>query len=213
MTKHRNKHIALGFHVTNLIRVLCGIMNIKFLLCFLVFSNPLRLLCQTSLEMNIFFDVVAQNSNPENESEIGYLKSLDSGILNRSLKDFSNQKSLTYSMLQRNTGKVDSIIISSEEKKYLISQLKKYKNFEWNLKQSNDLVIVNQDSVLNYLQENNKRKLKMVSKPVLLRNNSIACILSVHLCCGHILGHHSLSFYKNINGKWTEWININGGDW
>ncbi|WP_298509228.1 hypothetical protein [uncultured Kordia sp.] len=161
----------------------------------------------------LFFDIVDLESSDEN-SKVGYLKKVHFGMLSFDLKNFEGHKSLTYSTYQRNTKRTDSITLSSTEKKYLITELRASKNFEWNLNRKNKLLVVenNESLAVHFLAKNKNSLLKIVSKPIFIRNNTIACVYSADLCCGHIYGHTSLSFYKRINGKWTEWIVICQGD-
>jgi len=186
----------------------------KYIIYILFIGYNTVLQSQTINEEKVFFDIVDQISYSEN-SEIGYFKKVDSGMLNYNLKKFEKLESLTYSMYQRNTKLTDSIKLSPKEKTYLIDELRASVNYEWNLKKKNKLMVVENNSPLSiqdFLMKDRNRELKIISKPIFIRDNSIVCIFSAHLCCGHIYGHTSLSFYKIIDGKWTEWIAILRGD-
>ncbi|MEM6685234.1 MAG: hypothetical protein AAF617_05505 [Bacteroidota bacterium] len=170
---------------------------------------------QTADIAKVFFDIVDLEATNKS-STIGYTKKVHIGMLTNDVDScFAKQTSLTYTMYQRHTKRTDSIVLSVLEKQHLLIELRASKNFEWNLPINTKLEVIKDDEPLyiqNYLRKDKNRVLKIISKPIFIRNNTIACVFSADLCCGHIFGHTSLSFYKPIQGKWTEWIVICQGD-
>ncbi|MFK7750283.1 MAG: hypothetical protein AB8B65_17970 [Kordia sp.] len=187
-------------------------MKYAVYILFMVLSQNVQ--SQTPNTEVIFFDIVDLASCNKN-SEIGYLKKVHLGMFSYDLKNFESHKSLTYRMFQRSTRFIDSIALTPKEKKYLLTELKASKDFEWNLTKKTTLKIADNSRWLTNRDSSKKhrnRRLKIVSKPIFIRNNTIACVYSTDLCCGKINGHTSLSLYKRINNKWTEWIAICQGD-
>ncbi len=189
--------------------------EMKYILYIVIFVFCQKVQSQSDINEEIFLDVVHQSSYSDKNAEIGYLNKVDTGLLNLLLEIFESQSSLVYTAYDRKNGITDSIVLTSTEKKYLIAELKASENFEWNLTDTSGLTTVentSEHSAVEFLQEDKNRELKIVSKPIFMRDDTIACVFSAHLCCGHIYGHESISLYKLIDDTWTEWIIITIAD-
>ncbi|MEH6538444.1 MAG: hypothetical protein V7719_18760, partial [Psychroserpens sp.] len=86
-------------------------------------------------------------------------------------------------------------------------------NFNWELSNKKNLIQVNKTEILEFLKADRNRELKIISKPIFIRNDTIVCLFSTHLCCGDFLGHSTLCLYKKIDGKWKRWIHLTHGDY
>ncbi|MDG5493271.1 hypothetical protein [Psychroserpens sp. SPM9] len=181
--------------------------NLLFILI-LVFSHTMT--SQTSESEKIFWDLIDYKLYPEKFSDVGYLKKVDFGMLSYHLANFEKDSILTY--YQYKNKKTDSITLTKNEKEFLISELKSSENYTWNLANAKKLILVEENSELEFLKADKNRELKIISKPIFIRNGKVTCVFSVHLCCGHIYGYVSLSLYKKINGKWERWIPLSEGN-
>ena len=189
----------------------------KSMFALLAFGLNIQLYAQTKLEVSVFYDLVNFEVYAENKGKVGYSPKVHLGMFKYHYDNFAKDSlRLQYRAIQKATRKYDTITLTREEKQYLITELKKAQDFEWKLKPNPNLISValetSELAILNFLKEDRLRRLKLISKPVFIRNNSIACVYSAHLCCGSFYGYTSLSFYKEVNGIWTEWIHISVGN-
>ncbi|GGZ66594.1 hypothetical protein [Mesonia mobilis] len=182
-------------------------MKNEIYILFLVFCQVMT--SQTNESEEIFWDLISYKINPENYSDIGYLDKVDPKTLKFHLTKIKNETSLKY--YDNKTEKNDSIILSLNEKEYLISELTKSKEYSWNISNKEKLIKVKQKNILKFLQNDKNRELKIISKPVFIRNGNIACVFSAHICCGHINGYVNISLYKKKNKKWETWITLSEG--
>jgi hypothetical protein len=182
--------------------------NILYILL-LIFSQTV--ISQTDESEKVFWDLIDYKLYPDKnvKSDVGYLNKGDIGMFPRYLNYVKKDSTLTY--YDNRIKKNDSIVFSIEEKEYLISELSESENYSWNLKDQKELIKVEQKNVLEFLKADKTRELKIISKPIFIRNKEIVCLYSVHLCCGHIYGYVSLSLYKKVNGKWKRWIPLSEG--
>jgi len=157
----------------------------------------------------IFWDLIDFKLNPDTYSDVGYLNKVNFGMLSHHLANFEKDSTLIY--YQNKLKKTDSIILTTNEKEYLISELKKSEHYSWNLSDEKKLMLVEEKGELEFLKADKNRELKMISKPIFIRNEKIAFVFSLHLCCGHIYGYVNLSLYHQNNGKWEQWIPISEG--
>ena len=182
-------------------------MNNKIYILFLVFCQTMT--SQTTESKKIFWDIVDYKLNPNNHSDIGYLDKVDFKMLDYHLSKIKSDSTFKY--FANGIEKNDSIILSLSEKEYLIAELSSSKNFSWNLTDKKKLRKIEQENILEFLKADRKRELKIISKPIFIKNNKVACVFSAHLCCGEINGYVNISFYKKTNGKWKPWIPISEG--
>ncbi len=180
--------------------------NILYILI-LVFCQTMT--SQTTESEKIFWDLIDYKLNSDKYSDIGYLDKVDFGTLEYHLSNIKKDSTLKY--YDNRIKKSDSIILSLGEKEYLISELKASENYSWDLADKKKLIKVEQKNILEFLKGDKKRKLKIISKPIFIRNGKVACVFSVHLCCGHIYGYVSISLYKKTNEKWERWIPMSEG--
>ena len=181
----------------------------KNLLYILLLVSSQIMTSQTTESEKIFWDLIDYKLYPDEYSEIGYLNKVNIGTFYRYIDYFKKDSTLTF--YDNNLKKNDSIVFSIEERKYLISELNKSENHAWKLKDQKDLIKVEEQNMLEFLKADKKRELKIISKPIFIRDKEIACLYSTHLCCGHINGYVSLSLYKKIDGKWKKWIPLYEG--
>ncbi len=178
--------------------------NFTLLFLFLFFNQVIT--CQVTESEKIFWDLIDYKIYPGNYSDIGYLSKVNLKMFTRKIDYVKKDSTLVY--YNNRITKNDSIVLSIREKEYLISELDASKNYSWSLKNSRKLILVQQKNMLKFLKEDRKRELKIISKPIFIRNKQIAILYNVHLCCGHIYGYSSISFYKKNKEKWKEWIPI-----
>lgn len=165
--------------------------------------------CQSNETENIFWDLIDVTFYPEEISELGYVKKVTPSMLESHLNIFKKESSLQY--YDNPVKKTESIILTKKEKDYLISELSK-SEIDWDLSTENKLVEVDYEDILEFLKADRNRELRIISKPIFIRDKTIACLFSTHLCCGRINGHQTLCLYKKIDGKWKRWIHLTHGD-
>jgi hypothetical protein len=180
--------------------------NILYILI-LVFCQTMT--SQTTESEKIFWDLIDYKLYPDKYSDVGYLDKIDVGTLEYHLSNIKKDSTLIY--YDNRIKKNDSIVLSLGEKEYLISELSSSENYSWNLADKKKLIKVEQENILEFLKADKKRELKIISKPIFIRNEKVACVFSVHLCCGHIYGYVSIALYKKTNGKWERWIPMSEG--
>ena len=88
----------------------------KHLILILIIGFSQTIQSQSTNDEKVFIDIINGVSYSENNTEIGYFKKVDSNMLSYSIKIFENHTSRTYKMLQKKTGLIDSIHLSSSEK-------------------------------------------------------------------------------------------------
>ncbi len=164
---------------------------------------------QTAESEKIFWDLIDYKLYPDKYTDVGYLDKVDFGMLEYHLSNIKKDSTLTY--FDNRIKKNDSIILSLGEKEYLISELNSSENYSWNLADKKKLIKVEKENILEFLKADKNRELKIISKPIFIRHGKVACVFSVHLCCGHINGYVSISLYKKNNGKWERWIPMSEG--
>ncbi|MEY8847301.1 hypothetical protein AB9K26_00675 [Psychroserpens sp. XS_ASV72] len=181
----------------------------KIFYLFILFISQ-SILSQSQEYEKIFWDLVDVKLYPDTYTEIGYTKKINFDTFSLHLKLFKKRKTLTY-----NNGitKEESITFSKKEKRLLIRELKKSKTYTWNLSNEKELIQVESSNALNFLMVDRNRELRIISKPIFIRDNEIVCLFSSHFCCGHYYGHATLCLYKKVNGKWKRWIHLTHGDY
>jgi hypothetical protein len=168
---------------------------------------------QTTESEKIFWDLIDYKLNPETCTEIGYIKQIKVGMYSMHLNKFKTDSTLAYYEYKYKNEKIDSIVLTAKEKEYLTTELSNSKEYEWNLTDEKNLKRVNEKDILEFLEKDRNRELKIISNPIFIRNKSIICLFTTHLCCGQINGNTSLSFYKKEKDKWKEWIPISSGSY
>jgi len=178
----------------------------KIFYIFILFISQ-SLFSQSIESEKVFWDLIDVKLFPDRYTEIGYVKKADFNTFSYHLKKFKKQSTLTYSV------KAETITFSKKEKRLLIRELKKSKNHTWNLLNEKELIQVEQTDVLKFLKTDRNRELRLISKPIFIRNNEIVCLFSTHYCCGQYYGHATLCLYKKVDGKWKRWIHLTHGDY
>lgn len=185
----------------------------RILTCILILSLNQNIIGQSNETEKIFWDIIEYKLYPETYSEIGYVKQINVGMYSDDLANFKADTSLVYYEYKYKNEKIDSIILTANEKEYLISELSNSHDYEWGLSDEKNLQQVDEKDILKFLKKDRNRELKIISKPIFIRDKNIICLFTTHLCCGHILGHSSLSFYKKSDNQWKEWIPIKAGSY
>lgn len=112
---------------------------------------------------------------------------------------------------------LDSLILSQKEIEFIVGSLVKPTIWKNNL-------FPNSIAVQNITEAKQKMyDLKMLkkdiegiyffsfSKPIFIRNNTI-CLFSIATLCGGSCGGFETYFLRKINGKWSKWMIVSGGD-
>lgn len=100
------------------------------------------------------------------------------------------------------------LILTNNEKKYLLRKIDEQQGFVWpdnlfqNIQKSN-LEEKNPTSKL----KNSFQKIYSFSKPIFIRNHTI-CIFYYGYYCGGECGKGIIEIYHKVNDKWTTWISI-----
>ena len=179
----------------------------SLLIIFLLVSQ--FILAQDEIE-NVFLDVIDYRLYPNTCSQIGYLTKVPKGMLDYHLDIIRKNPSLTYYRIEGKQIK-DSITLNAKEKAYILSEFEASKGYVWEFQENNEQKEVEETRMLEFLKDDPNRELKVVSKPVFIRNKSLVCLLSTHLCCGEINGYSSISIYRKLDGKWEQWIPLTEG--
>lgn len=103
---------------------------------------------------------------------------------------------------------IRQLILTKNEKKYLLKKVDEQQGFVWpdNLFQN----VRKDSSDKKNLTSNFKKFFQPIynfSKPIFIRNDSI-CIFYYGYYCGGECGQGSVEIYHKIDGKWTNWISM-----
>lgn len=95
--------------------------------------------------------------------------------------------------------------LSKKEQKSILTQLASVRETVWddNLFPKSERII--DDKFREYLKEHSTREVYIFSKPVFIRNNTIALFYLVRLCCGGVHGPIEWSYFKKTNDGWIQW--------
>jgi len=182
----------------------------RHLIFFFIFCSTSTIMGQTDRNESIFWDIIDYKLFPDRCTEVAYVKTVDFKMLSYHINNFKKETKRIY--YGHKTNKLDSIIFSKKEKEYIISELSQLADFSWNLEDEKELIPVENSELISFLKKDKNRELKIISKPVFIRNGEIACVFSIHLCCGDFFGHASLALYKKPANKWVRWIALSHGD-
>jgi hypothetical protein len=105
----------------------------------------------------------------------------------------------------------DRLHLTSAEAKLLKQHLIEARDQHWPEQLFTNSKSISVDSTQSFLIQNRDKELYLFSKPVFIRNNTIALFYVVRLCCGGIYGPVDLSFYRKENDGWQRWIRVDGG--
>ena len=108
------------------------------------------------------------------------------------------------------TGK-EKITLSNKEYQFVKAQYKQVREFIWPDKLFQNSLRITSDSLAEFLYKDRSRTVYLISKPIFLRNNTIALAHYTRLCCGGIYGDDHLLYFKKESGKWLKWIFISEG--
>lgn len=141
--------------------------------------------------------------------ELRIISPIDSGFFIDGIKILDSLKEYKFVVDNRNYH--DSIIISEEEKLQVLTSLKEPHTWSKDMRIAEKYRPLTNDSLMQYLAYDVENTIALISKPVFLRDSTVAVCYFVNLCCGHIYGYLNFSFYKIENGIWTRWIDIRSG--
>ena len=137
------------------------------------------------------------------EVKLGNASNFFYEIFSKSFED--KNKHITFT----NREQKDSISLSKKETEFIISELSKSENSNWNIDDFSNDIIANKD-VQSYLNKEKNNIYFDFLKPIFMRNNELMLIRYVYLRRGSSAGTF-LGFYKKINGTWKQWIPISEG--
>lgn len=111
------------------------------------------------------------------------------------------------------TKEEDRIQLTNEEKEQLIAGIRAQYQLEWDASDFDGYELIALARALPYLEEDRQHTIAVISRPVFIREGTVALAFFLNLCCGHIYGFVELSFYKKVDGKWQNWVFVSGGDY
>ena len=140
-------------------------------------------------------------------SSIFYTDKVDAGMYDYMMKTSLIKRTI------KDIGKAtnDQFTLTSEEITYIKQHLVKAKNKVWKEYLFINSIRIPSDSMHSFLIQNRNKDLYLFSKPIFIRNNSVALFYVANLCCGGIYGPVDLSFYRKNGKLWQRWIRIDGG--
>lgn len=103
------------------------------------------------------------------------------------------------------------IKLNQREYKYIKEQWGQLKNHEWPANLFINSLRIKTDSLAEFLHQDRSRVVYLISKPIFIRNNSIALVHYSRLCCGGIYGPDEVIFYKKENDRWKKWVFVSQG--
>ena len=104
-----------------------------------------------------------------------------------------------------------SIRLYQREYNYVRDQWRQLKGYEWPANLFTNSLRIKTDSLAEFLHEDRSRVVYLISKPIFIRNNTVALVHYSRLCCGGIYGSDEVLFYKKEIGRWNKWIFISQG--
>jgi len=109
------------------------------------------------------------------------------------------------------------IALTNEERRFIIDALDSIGNYSWpdnlfnNSKRINNKDVFATAAWVDDGRNKQRRFVYVFSKPIYIRNNSVALISYARICGGEC-GSTETAFYKRVDGIWVVDIIISGGD-
>ena len=103
----------------------------------------------------------------------------------------------------------DSLILTKQEKSYILNQLEKLKKYKWSNSLFTKSKSVTGEQVWNGLAKDMFWEVHEFSKPIFIRDNSVCLVYYMHFF--GVGGPSYFGFFKEQNGQWKEWISIYSG--
>ena len=148
-------------------------------------------------------DIIDRLSNTKGEIKI--YSRIDSIQVEAHLKAFIENEQKIY-FLKTKYSK-DSIILTTNEKRYLLEEIRKQYRREWQQKDFTNNTIISGKSGKAFTNESRRNAIVSISNPIFIRNDEIAFLYYSYSCCGNSgYGHNKLSFYRKSENAWKEWI-------
>ncbi|MBM6498723.1 hypothetical protein [Flavobacterium macrobrachii] len=178
------------------------IKNFNFFL-FTFFSSYAN--CQ-----NINLDYLLANQIIESRvikiSGVSLLENTNYQLIDFHLKKLRFKKSKTF-ISKDNLN--DKITLSEKEGIDIINQIINDNNHSWKAEMIDSADIVDNYSSREAMKKKDKKQtLIIISKPVFIRDKTIAIVYFGNFIYYKEYGYSDFCFYKLINGVWTKWIEI-----
>jgi hypothetical protein len=104
------------------------------------------------------------------------------------------------------------IRLTAREHRYIKRQWMLLKDNEWPTDLFANSWRIKMDSSLAYfLSQNRSRVVYLFSKPIFIRNNTVALVYNIRLCCGGIYGPYELVYYRREGDTWKKWVFVREG--
>lgn len=105
----------------------------------------------------------------------------------------------------------DSLTFTEQEKDSILLFFRNIKNltFSDNTKR---FQIVPANEISLHLQKDFENQVVFVSRPLFIREGTVAVAFFANFCCGGINGPAHLSLYREENAIWTRWIYLSAGE-
>lgn len=145
---------------------------------------------ETEFIQSIFFGSMSSKTN----GTFHYQSKIRSFSLPQNIKFFARDTIITSYRNRKATKPEPILILTSEEKRHIKSQLQMQDSLMWGVR------IIPKEKRLS-LAKHGSETLFTISKPVFLRNNSI-CIFEYFYECGNRCGYGKSAVYQRVEGKW-----------
>jgi len=142
------------------------------------------------------------------EGETRISTSIDSAWMEYNLERFFDTKENALKF--RSSSNNDSIILTNSERDLIILFFRNGENLKLT-DNSTEFTIVEENQAISHLKSNYGNQVVYISKPLFIRNESLAIAFFANLCCGQIYGYVNFSFYRKENEIWKRWIDISSG--
>lgn len=135
---------------------------------------------------------------------------LDTALVAYQLATLLNNEHNTFQLTL--TGEERSISLTEQEKQKLVDGLRAQYRQRWERDDFQDHSLIDNEHMMPYLRDNYYNTVAIVSKPVFIRDGTIAMVFLANFCCGGTGGFAELSLYKKQQGSWERWIPLSQGD-
>ena len=105
----------------------------------------------------------------------------------------------------------DTLHLTANEKELIIEHFSDPSNLQvsgepWNFD------TIGQRRVVGFLKNNEGSQVLFLSKPLFIRDGTVAISFFSNLCCGGISGSINVSAYRKEDHVWTRWIDLSAGE-
>lgn len=182
----------------------------RLLLIFLVLYTHLSFSQNESLIKQFVIDIL-KAERPINKGQTVKIKtSLSKNWLGNFTSSFKTNNERRYIKLQRKTHQNDTFTITRKERRQIMKFLKQRNKLDFEKLGIKNVESTKEENWSVLTLEWKKYAYLEITKPIFLRNNSIAVCSEVYLCDANC-GYTYFGFYKLIDGKWRQWIPVSNG--